>query len=88
LRLEFWPPDAQDQVTVMTQTLLRRLQKGSASDRDLRKVANVHREGNHELFARAKSALLRSGDLIVLGKNRKGQPVYTLESDDAEGESK
>ena len=88
LRLAFWPPDAQDQVTVMTQTLLRRLQKGSASDRDLRTAANVQREGNHELFARAKSALLRSGELIVVGKNRKGQPVYALESDDAEGESK
>jgi hypothetical protein len=84
LRLEFWPPDADDRVPAMIQTLQRRLRKGSASERDLRAAANVDRDGTHELFARAKAALLRSGSLTVIGRNRKGRDVYGLEPEETE----
>jgi hypothetical protein len=80
LRLEFWPADARDAIAAMIQTLLRRLRKGNATARELRKAANVDREGNHETFNRALSALTRSGDgeVITVGKTRKGRPVYAL----------
>ena len=78
LRRSLWPVDADDKVIAMTQTLLQRLRRGTASARDLRKAANVSRDGSHELFSRALLALQRSGELITMGKNRKGQPVYAL----------
>ena len=53
LRLAFWPSDATDKTAAMTQALLRRLGKGSASANDLRHSANVDRDGTHELFNRA-----------------------------------
>jgi hypothetical protein len=84
LRRVLWTPDAEDKVTAMTQILLRRLRRGTASACDLRTAGHVFRDGSHELFARALLALQRSGELITVGKNRKGQPVYGLES----GESK
>lgn len=83
LRRALWPVDADDKVVAMTQTLLQRLRRGTASARDLRKAANVSRDGSHELFTRALTALQRSGELITVGKNRKGQPVYALESDES-----
>jgi hypothetical protein len=82
LRLEFWPPDARDAVAAIIQIILRRLRKGSASARDLRKAANVNRDGTHEPFNRALSALTRSGQVTIAGKNRVGQNVYQLEFDD------
>ena len=41
LRRALWPVDADDKVVAMTQSLLRRLRRGTASVRDLRKAANV-----------------------------------------------
>lgn len=79
LRLAFWPSDATDKTAAMTQALLRRLGKGSASANDLRHSANVDRDGTHELFNRALLALTRSRKVIVAGKNRKGREVYKLE---------
>jgi hypothetical protein len=76
LRLAFWPPDADNKVAAMTQVLLTRLRKGSASARDLRKAANVNRDGTHEVFSRCLSALRKSGEVIILGKNSKNQEVY------------
>lgn len=84
LRLAFWPPDAKSEVAAMTHTLLNRLRKGRASARDLRTAANVHRTGDYETFARCLSALKKSGELIAVGKNRRGLEVYGLETDDAE----
>lgn len=82
LRRALWMPDAEDKVTAMTQILLRRLGQGMASANDLRVAAHVFRDGTHELFSRALSALQRSGELIVAGKNRKGKEIYRLESDE------
>jgi hypothetical protein len=79
LRLMFWPSDAKSEVAAMTQTLLRRLRKGSATARDLRTAANVHRDGNDETFNRALGALRKSGQVIICGKNSKGREVYGLE---------
>jgi hypothetical protein len=76
LRLAFWPPDAKGDVAAMTQLLLARLRKGSASTRDLRTAAHVYRDGTHELFARCLSGLRKSGEVIILGKNSKNQEVY------------
>jgi hypothetical protein len=84
LRLSLWPTDAKNEMAAMTQALLRRLRKGSASANDLRRATNVDRDGNHETFNRCLSALTRSGKVIVLGKNSKNQPVYGLEPDDSE----
>jgi hypothetical protein len=50
----------------------------------LRDAAHTHRDGSHETFARALTALKRSGALTVLGKNRKGQEVFGLDADDSE----
>jgi hypothetical protein len=82
LRLAFWPLDASDKVAAMTQTLLRRLRKGSASANDLRRAGNADRDGTHELFNRALLALTRSRKVIVAGKNSKGNEVYKLEPED------
>jgi hypothetical protein len=82
LRRALWLPDAEDKVTAMTQTLLRRLRRGTASACDLRTAAHVARDGTHELFARALLALQRSCAVTTAGKNRKGQPVYALENDE------
>ena len=79
LRLAFWPSDAADKTAAMTQVMLRRLRKGSATARDLRKSTNVDRDGAAELFVRALTALTRSHQVIVAGKNAKGREVYTLE---------
>jgi hypothetical protein len=81
LRLAFWPPDAKDVTAAMTQLLLNRLRRGSASLRDLRTAANVYRDGTHETFARCLSALKKSGELIVLGKNRRQQEIFGLEAE-------
>jgi hypothetical protein len=85
LRLEFWPPDAKDAIAAMIQVLLRRLRKGSASARDLRKSANVDRDGTHEVFNRALSAITRSGQVHIASTNHKGLPVYALA--EVEGEN-
>ena len=82
LRRTLWTPDAEDKITAMTQILLRRLRRGTASACDLRTAAHVARDGTHELFARAFLALQRSCAVTTVGKNRKGQPVYGLESDE------
>ena len=82
LRRALWPIDADDKVTAMTQTLLQRLRRGTASARDLRVAAHVHRDGTHELFVRALTALERSKEIAIVGKNRKGQPIYGLEADE------
>ncbi len=86
LRLALWPVDATDKVESMTQVLLRRLKKGSASANDLRRAANLDRDGCHETFSRAMTALKRSGALIILGKNRKGREVFGLDVDDSDTE--
>jgi hypothetical protein len=86
LRLAFWPPDATDRTEAMTKALLTRLKKGSASANDLRRFANVDRDGSHETFSRAMTALKRSGALIVLGKNRKGKEVFGLDASDSASE--
>jgi len=70
----------------MTKALLTRLKKGSASANDLRRFANVDRDGSHETFSRAMTALKRSGALIVLGKNRKGKEVFGLDASDSASE--
>jgi hypothetical protein len=82
LRRALWTPDAEDKITAMTQILLRRLRRGPASACDLRTAAHVARDGTHELFTRALLALQRSGELLTVGKNRKGQPVFGLEGDE------
>jgi hypothetical protein len=84
LRLAFWPPDADDKVASMTKLLLSRLHKGSASARDMRTAVHAYRDGSHEIFTRALTALKRSGALIVLGKNRQGQEIFALDEDDSE----
>ena len=78
LRLALWPPDAPDKVAAMNQVLLRRLRKGTAADRDLRIAANVRDAGLHDTYVRARTALLKSGQIIVSGHNRVGKPVYAL----------
>ncbi|HUO14667.1 MAG TPA: bifunctional DNA primase/polymerase [Verrucomicrobiae bacterium] len=82
LRLALWPNDAASRSEAITQVLLKRLRKGSASANDLRRAANVDRDGSHQVFSTALSALRRSGALVVLGKNRKQQEIYGLEPDD------
>lgn len=82
LRLAFWPADASDRVAAMNQILLRRLRKGSASGRDLRKACNCARDGSHETLARCLSGLRKSGEVIVLGKNSKGYEIYGLEPEE------
>ena len=84
LRIALWPPDAGDRVAAMTQVLLNRLRKGSASANDLRRAANVDRTGTHEIFARCLSALKKSGVLIALGRNKKGNDIYGLEESEAQ----
>jgi hypothetical protein len=79
LRLAFWPLDAKTDVAAMSQAMLRRLQKGNATARDLRKSANVDRDGSHETFNRALVALTRSHKVIVAGRNSRGNEVYKLE---------
>jgi hypothetical protein len=44
----------------------------------------VNRDGTHETFSRALTALKRSGELIVLGKNHKEREVYGLAAEDPE----
>ncbi len=73
LRLAFWPSDAADKSAAMTQLLLRRLGRGSASARDLRTSANVDRDGTHELFNRALLALTRSRKVDRRGQEQQRQ---------------
>lgn len=84
LRLHFWPADATDKNAAMTKLLLKRLEKGTASDRDLRTAAHVYRNGSHDTYIRARTALLRSGQIIVSSRNGKEKDVYRLAD---EGES-
>lgn len=84
LRQSLWPTDAKNEVAAMTQVLLNRLRKGSASANDLRRAGNADRDGSHETFNRCLTALTRSRKAIVLGKNSKGQEIYGLDTDDAE----
>ncbi len=84
LRVALWPPDAKDEAASMTKVMLSRLRKGNSTARDLRKSANVDRDGSHELFNRCLSALVRSRKVIIPGKNSRGYEIYALEPDDAE----
>ena len=79
LRLAFWPSDAKNEIAAMTQVLLGRLRKGSASANDLRRAGSVDRDGSHETFNRALGALTRSRKAVIVGKNSKGREVYGLE---------
>jgi hypothetical protein len=79
LRLHFWPADATDKSAAMTKVLLKRLERGTATARDLRIASNCYRDGTHELFTRALSNLTRSGEIKVLNPNKKGFAVYGLE---------
>jgi hypothetical protein len=82
LRVAFWPSDAKNEIAAMTQVLLARLRKGSASANDLRRAGSVDRDGSHEIFNRALAALTRSRKVVVVGKNRKGREVYALEPEE------
>ena len=84
LRRALWTADAGDKVAAMIQLLMRRLRKGTASKRDLLVAANVHRDGTHETFSRALLALTRSGEVVEIGQNRRGNMVFALDSDDVE----
>ncbi|HLX84846.1 MAG TPA: bifunctional DNA primase/polymerase [Terriglobales bacterium] len=82
LRRFLWTPDAKNAISAMAQLLLRRLQKGTASRNDLRRAANVDRDGTFEEFNRCLTALTRSGQVITLPQlNRKGQSIYALCTD-------
>jgi len=81
LRLAFWPSDAKNEIAAMTQVLLGRLRKGSASANDLRRAGNVDRDGSHETFNRALGALTRSRKVMVVGKNSKAREVYALDDE-------
>jgi hypothetical protein len=82
LRLAFWPSDAKNEIAAMTQVLLGRLRKGSASANDLRRAGSVDRDGSHETFNRALGALTRSRKAVVVGKNSKGREIYALEPEE------
>ena len=82
LRRALWQPDARSEIAAMSQTLLGRLKKGTASKRDLGRAVHLERSGQHELFARGLTALLRSGAIVVRGSNRKNLPVYALAEDE------
>ena len=84
LRLALWPPDAKSETASMVQVILCRLRKGSATTNDLRRAANVDRNGTHEIFNRCLSALTRSRKVTTVGKNSKGYEVYALDPEDSE----
>ncbi len=81
MRLQFWPQDAKNEVAAMILLLLTRLRKGRCSARDLRRAANLNRSGNHEPFARALVALKRTGEIVIVGKNRVGHEIYALDDE-------
>jgi len=82
LRRALWQPDARSEIAAMSQTLVNRLRKGTASQNDLRRSANVDRDGIHELFTRSLNALTRSGQVIKLGTNKKGKAIFGLEPEE------
>jgi len=87
LRVALWPSDGASRSEQITQCLLRRLRKGTASARDLRRAAHVDRDGSHELFARALSALCRSGAVCAIGQNHAGKEIFALEDSSEEREA-
>jgi len=80
-RLALFPEDAGNAVEIMERGILRDITtKGQASERDLKKACNVNRAGSggHEVFNRALRSLMFGHEIKVVGKTRKGLPVYAL----------
>jgi hypothetical protein len=78
LRRSLWMPDVDGQVALMVARIVNRLRRGTATPRDLNRALSLYRTGEHETFIRALTALTRSGQIEVIGRNRAGNPVYRL----------
>lgn len=80
-RLALFPEDAGSAVEIMERCILRDINvKGQAPERELKKACNVNRAGSggHEVFNRALRSLMFGHEIKVVGKTRKGLPVYAL----------
>lgn len=88
-RVKLWPADIGSLAEIMERKLLEVLKKHRLDNYDRRKVAGLtDREliifanvgkpgtGGHEMYNRAKKALLSSRTLRIVGHTHKGSPIY------------
>jgi hypothetical protein len=79
LRRLLWPEEGGSLVERMEQKITAALQKyGHLSDRELVSACNVNRprSGGSEVYNRAKTALLYSKQIEIVGETRKKRPIY------------
>lgn len=77
-RLAIFPEDGGSATEIMERLILKCVSSGNASERDLKKACHVDRPGSggHEAFNRALRSLIFGHEVTMLGKNRKGLPIY------------
>jgi hypothetical protein len=78
LRLGQWTADSGNRIEAMIQTIQRRLEKGPATEKQLKDAANVYRDGSHETFNRAMSALHRTSEIRPVGQTHKRTTIFAL----------
>jgi hypothetical protein len=78
LRLGQWTADSGRPVEALIQTVLRRLEKGPATEVQLKDATHVYRDGSHETFNRAIAALVRSSQIEAIGQSHKHTAIFAL----------
>jgi hypothetical protein len=82
LRLGQWTVDSGRPVEAMIQTILRRLEKGPATEVQLKDAGHVFRSGSHETFSRAMNALCKTSEIQPVGQTHKRTTIFALVKED------
>ena len=82
LRLGQWTADSGNRIEAMIQTIQRRLEKGPATEVQLKNAVNVYRDGSHETFNRAMNALHRTSEIRPVGQTHKHTTIFALVKED------
>jgi hypothetical protein len=81
LRDQFTPEDSHGFVQAFENRILRCLKKRKSpmSQKNIREIISPQKNpGGFDAFNRAFQSLLRSGEVAVVGKNQKDNPLYAL----------
>ena len=83
-RLAIFPEDVGSATEIMERLILKCVSSGNASERDLKTACHVNRPGSggHEAFNRALRSLIFGHEIAMVGKNRKGLPIYAAFGED------
>jgi hypothetical protein len=79
LRRELWPADSSNPIARMCVQISKAFTKREHLTKAvIMGFCNVKRDGAYDEFNRAWKAMLTSGDIVVVGKNRQKTDIFSL----------